>query len=450
MLMLFVYRLLIYISLPFVFLNFYWRSIKSPEYSKRMLERFAVLDACPQSDGIWVHCVSVGETKAAIPMIRVLLQQFPEVPVTVTCTTPTGSHEIKNAFADKVFHCYCPLDMPSVVNRFLNKVQPKVAIMVETEVWPFTLLECQKRHITTMLINGRMSESSAKGYLKISGLTRRVFGSFSLVAAQYPSDAERFVQLGVNPEHMVTSGSVKFDISPDEELIAKGNAFKQYFNDEPIFVAASTHASEDEVAIEAFRQLKKINQRLKMIIVPRHPERFDTVKGLLEHSEFSYVCRSTLISTEQQLEQGHSPDTLQPESSQNSFNMSDIDIMLGDTMGELLMMYVAADIAFVGGSLVEIGGHNILEAAVFGKPTIIGPNYFNFQDVSQEMIDEGACFVVKNAEELASTVNRLITRPELYQKASEAAEAVMKRNRGSLKYLSDAVLPIVAERCLKD
>ncbi len=431
MLLLLVYRLLIYLSLPFVFVNFYWRSIKSPEYRQRMLERFAVLAQQPSTGGIWVHCVSVGETKAAIPLIRVLLEKFPQVPVTVTCTTPTGSHEIKNAFGDRVFHCYCPLDMPGVVRRFLNKVQPKVAIMVETEVWPFTLLECKQRGITTMLVNGRMSESSAKGYLWVGGLTRRVFSCFSLVAAQYPSDAERFKLLGVCPERLVITGSVKFDISPEASLFKLGAEFKQNFNGFPVFIAASTHASEDEAALAAYQLMRQSLPELKMILVPRHPERFDSVKSMLEQSAFKVICRSQMLAQPQQVE-------------------ADFDILLGDTMGELLMMYVASDAAFIGGSLVEIGGHNILEAAVFGKPTLIGPNYFNFQDVSQEMIEEGACFLVHNSEQLARKVVTLLTDKAAYDQASTAAVTVMKRNRGALTKLSQAVLPQIEDSCCYD
>jgi 3-deoxy-D-manno-octulosonic-acid transferase len=431
--MLFLYRLIIYISLPVVLLNLIWRSIKTPSYRRRMGERFGVLSMKPKSNGVWIHCVSVGETKAAIPLIKKIQAQMPNLAITVTCTTPTGSNEIINAFGDSVYHCYCPFDIPSVANRFLSSVQPKVAIMVETEVWPHLLMTCHRRGIKTLLINGRMSQSSANGYLKIKSITQPIFKNFDYVAAQYPSDAKRLRLLGVKKESMHITGSVKFDISPDEAVYELGRKFKRWIgNGRPIMIAASTHTGEDEAVLEAFKEIKHKIPNCFLIIVPRHPERFDTVRHLIEQKNINFISRSATINN---------PDSmLQPIS-------DDTDILLGDTMGELLSLYQCCDVAFVGGSIAKIGGHNILEAAVLGKPTVIGPHYFNFQDVSQEMINEQACFCVESAAELADIVIELFTNAEKAHSASKNAILVLEKNRGSLKRLTDGVMPLLTEAC---
>jgi 3-deoxy-D-manno-octulosonic-acid transferase len=431
--MLFLYRLIIYISLPIVLLNLIWRSIKTPSYRRRISERFGILNDKPKPNGVWIHCVSVGETKAAIPLIMQIQAQLPRIAVTVTCTTPTGSNEIVNAFGDSVYHCYCPFDIPSVANRFLASVQPRAAIMVETEIWPHLLMTCHRRGIKTLLINGRMSQSSANGYLKIKSITQPIFRNFDYVAAQYPSDAKRLRLLGVKKECMHITGSVKFDISPDEAVYELGRKFKHWIGKgRPILIAASTHAGEDEAVLEAFKQIKQQIPKCFLVIVPRHPERFDSVRHLIEQKGIKFISRSDTFNHQGALEHPIEDDT---------------DILLGDTMGELLSLYQCCDIAFVGGSIAKIGGHNILEAAVLGKPTIIGPNYFNFQDVSQEMINEQACFCVESASELAECVIDLLINPEKAHLASKNAILVLEKNRGSLKRLTDGVMPLLTEVC---
>jgi 3-deoxy-D-manno-octulosonic-acid transferase len=432
--MLFLYRIIIYISLPVVLLNLLWRSVKTPSYRKRMGERFGIINNKPKPNGVWIHCVSVGETKAAIPLIKQIQELLPHVAVTVTCTTPTGSNEIINAFGDSVYHCYCPFDIPSVANRFLSSVQPKAAIMVETEIWPHLLMACHRRAIKTLLINGRMSQSSANGYLKIKSITQPIFNNFDYVAAQYPSDAKRLRLLGVRKENMHITGSVKFDISPDEAVYKLGRQFKRWIgNGRPIMIAASTHAGEDEAVLEAFKLIKQQIPKCFLIIVPRHPERFDSVRHLIEQKGISFISRSETLSNQDSLEHQSIP--------------CDTDILLGDTMGELLSLYQCCDVAFVGGSIAKIGGHNILEAAVLGKPTVIGPHYFNFQDVSQEMINEKACFCVESTNELADIVIDLFKHPDKAHLASKNAILVLEKNRGSLKRLTDGVMPLLTEFC---
>ena len=414
-----LYTLLFHLGLPLVALRLFLRSRKAPAYAQRVGERFALNLPAMAKGGIWVHAVSVGESIAAAPMIRALLQAYPQLPITITCMTPTGSERIRAMFADepRIQHCYLPYDLPWAAGRFLDHVQPKVAVIMETELWPNHIHQCAKRGIAVALANARLSERSARGYARFAGLTRPMLAEMSLIAVQTETEAQRFRQLGARPECVQVTGSIKFDLSIDEQLLPRARALREQWqaSQRPVWIAASTHEGEDEVILAAHRQLREHHADALLILVPRHPERFNSVFELCR-GQFPTVRRS----------------------SAEPIN-ADTAVLLGDTMGELLFLYALADIAFVGGSLVANGGHNLLEPAALSLPVLSGPHLFNFLEIAAMLREAGALQEVDDAQGLAAEVRRLIELPRDAQRMGAAGLAVMKTNQGALKRLLDAL-----------
>jgi 3-deoxy-D-manno-octulosonic-acid transferase len=363
-----------------------------------------------------VHAVSVGESIAAAPMIRELMQRHPELPMTVTCMTPTGSERIQAMFggveyAGRVQHCYLPYDLPWAAARFLDQVQPKLAVIMETELWPNHIHQCAKRSIPVALANARLSERSARGYARFAKLTAPMLAELGLIAAQTALEAERFRSLGARSECVEVTGSIKFDLSIDPELLSRAALLRGQWQAEsrPVWIAASTHAGEDEIVLAAHRELLKQNPDALLILVPRHPERFNAVFELCQRQGFSTRRRST----------------------GEGVQAAD-QVLLGDTMGELLFLYALADIAFVGGSLVANGGHNLLEPAALGKPVLSGPHLFNFLEIAAQLREAGALSEVADAGGLAQRVAQLWREPEAAQAMRAAGQAVMQANQGAL------------------
>ncbi len=336
---------------------------------------------------------------------------YPELPITITTMTPTGSAQVKAAFGDAVFHVYVPYDMPGAVKRFLEKVQPALCLIVETELWPNLIHYTHKRKIPIIIANARLSEKSAKGYTALGPLTRDMLDKVSVVAAQGSNDGERFVSLGLPKQNLEITGNIKFDIQVSAQIRQKAAEIRAAWGKErPVWIAASTHDGEDELILGAFRQLREHMPDLLLVLVPRHPERFDKVAGLCRSQSFTVARRS-----------------------KNEPVHPGIDIMLGDTMGELLTLFGASDVAFVGGSLVDRGGHNFLEPAAFGVPVVSGPSVFNFAQVSAALLDAGAMMTAL-PDDLASTVVKMFNT-ETHQKMSKAAIEVVAKNRGAEKKL---------------
>ncbi|WP_327439500.1 lipid IV(A) 3-deoxy-D-manno-octulosonic acid transferase [Pseudomonas donghuensis] len=414
-----LYTLLFHLGLPLVALRLFLRSRKAPAYAQRVGERFALNLPAMAKGGIWVHAVSVGESIAAAPMIRALLQAYPQLPITITCMTPTGSERIRAMFADepRIQHCYLPYDLPWAAGRFLDHVQPKLAVIMETELWPNHIHQCAKRGIAVALANARLSERSARGYARFAGLTRPMLAEMSLIAVQTETEAQRFRQLGARPECVQVTGSIKFDLSIDEQLLPRARALREQWqaSQRPVWIAASTHEGEDEIILAAHRQLREHHADALLILVPRHPERFNSVFELC-HGQFPTVRRS----------------------SAEPIN-ADTAVLLGDTMGELLFLYALADIAFVGGSLVANGGHNLLEPAALSLPVLSGPHLFNFLEIAAMLREAGALQEVDDAQGLAAEVRRLIELPRDAQRMGAAGLAMMKANQGALKCLLDAL-----------
>lgn len=415
-----LYTALFYLGLPLVAIRLWLRARKAPAYAKRIGERFTYGLPTLQPGGIWVHAVSVGESIAAAPMIRALLQRYPQLPITVTCMTPTGSERIQALFANepRIQHCYLPYDLPCAAARFLDRVQPKLAVIMETELWPNHIHQCAKRGIPVALANGRLSERSAKGYGRFSKLTAPMLAEMSLFAVQTEAEAQRFRDLGARPETVEVTGSIKFDLTIDPQLLQRAAELRGQWQalERPVWIAASTHEGEDEVVLNAHRRLLANHPDALLILVPRHPERFNSVFELCQREGFATVRRSTGTNVDAQT-----------------------SVLLGDTMGELLFLYALADSAFVGGSLVANGGHNLLEPAALAKPVISGPHLFNFLDIAAQLREAGALAEVDDAEGLAVEVQRLFELPRDAQRMAEAGLAVMRRNQGALQRLQDGL-----------
>ena len=413
-----LYTLLLHLALPLIALRLALRARKAPTYARRINERFSLGLPSMKPGGIWVHAVSVGESIAAAPMIRALQAHYPELPITVTCMTPTGSERIQALFGDSVQHCYLPYDLPWAAARFINRVKPRLAVVMETELWPNHIHQCAKRGIPVALANARLSERSARGYARFGKLTAPMLAELSLIAVQTQTEAQRFLTLGARPECVEVTGSIKFDLKIDAELLQRADALRQQWQatTRPIWIAASTHAGEDEIILAAHHQLLKSRPDALLILVPRHPERFNAVHNLCMNQSLTTRRRST----------GEAVQT------------SD-QVLLGDTMGELLFLYALADIAFVGGSLVANGGHNLLEPAALGKPVLSGPHLFNFLEIAAQLREAGALNEVENAGQLADKVVALLNEPSEMQRMSQAGLSVLKANQGALQRLLEGL-----------
>ncbi|MEE1890518.1 lipid IV(A) 3-deoxy-D-manno-octulosonic acid transferase [Pseudomonas carassii] len=414
-----LYTLLFHLGLPLVALRLFLRGRKAPAYRARIAERFACQLPPMHQGGIWVHAVSVGESIAAAPMVRALLKQYPDLPITLTCMTPTGSERIRAMFEGepRVQHCYLPYDLPWAAGRFLDHVRPRLGIIMETELWPNHIHQCARRGIPVALANARLSERSARGYARFAGLTRPMLEEMSLIAVQTETEAERFRALGAHDECVQVTGSIKFDLKVDDQLLPRARALREQWaaRQRPIWIAASTHDGEDALILEAHRELLKVHSDALLILVPRHPERFAAVHELCA-GQFATVRRSTgdVVTAQTQ-------------------------VLLGDTMGELLFLYALADIAFVGGSLVATGGHNPLEPAALALPVLMGPHVFNFLEISAMLREAGALQQVDDAEGLAGAVRRLVELPQDARRMGEAGRAVMRANQGALQRLLDGL-----------
>jgi 3-deoxy-D-manno-octulosonic-acid transferase len=393
-----------------------FRASKAVEYRQRVAERFGFFKSPDfEQAPIWVHAVSVGESLAIAPMVKALQQRYPSRPIVMTCMTPTGSERIQAMFGDSVFHVYAPYDLFGSVRRFYRKLNPALAIFVETEVWPNMVSEAHKRGIPTVLANARMSEKSAKGYAKLGWVTRPVFAKFTAVLAQNELDGKRLLALGVSDKALNVTGSIKFDMSLDEALREQARELRVSWNaaaglERPVWIAASTHAGEDEQVLVAHKQLLKSQPEALLVLVPRHPERFDTVAQLIASAGFSAARRT---------------QETPPRGNQQ--------VLLADTMGEMMLLLGTADVAFVGGSLVPRGGHNVLEPAAWALPVLCGPHLFNFQVISELLMAAGNLQLVESSDALAVSLLHFFSDKNVREAAGQAGVQVVDQNRGALQ-----------------
>lgn len=406
----FFYSAILYLLSPLLIGYLAFRAIKSPDYRGRWGERFGLTRL--KSTDLLIHSVSMGETLAAIPLIRLIQQSHPELSMTVTTTSPTGSAEVKKALGDSVQHCYLPFDLPWCVGRFLHQVSPKSCIIMETELWPNLVALAAKRGVRLMLANARLSVKSAAQYAKRPKLSRPMLQRLDKIAVQTQVEAQRFIALGVSPERVTVCGSLKFDLSITPERLAHAKQLRQAWGREasPIWVAGSVHPGEFAAMLIAHRQLLAQWPDALLIIAPRHPEQFNAVADVVAGQGFEWTRRSD-----------------------NKNVTATTQVLVGDTMGELLTFYGAADQAFVGGTLINNGGHNPLEPAAMGVPVMVGPNHWDFAQITQMLADAGGLRVVASADELAANLIEYFAKSELRLQAVNAGLAVVEANRGALQ-----------------
>jgi 3-deoxy-D-manno-octulosonic-acid transferase len=405
------YSLLIYAAMPFAVAALLWRGLRDRSYRRGLGERFGWGAQVGFTGSIWLHAVSLGEMSAAAPLVRALRLKYPQNPLVLTTATPTGRARAKSLFGDAVDVRYLPYDMPGAVARFLDRIRPRLAIIMETELWPNLYAECERRGVALVLASARLSAKSVSRYRRFGGLFRGIFSAISLVAAQTVDDAGRFIAIGAQSARTHVVGNIKFDIVPGEE--AAGRELRASLGgSRATWIAGSTHAGEDEQVLAAHQALWAGAPDTLLILAPRHPDRFGVVADLLESRGLRYTRRS----------EGVAPDGA-------------TQVLLVDTVGELGALYAAADVAFVGGSLVPIGGHNLLEPAALGIPVLTGPYYSNGKDIARLLLARGAALQVNDARELAAAVKRLLADPEQRRRVGAVGREIVGSNRGSVARL---------------
>jgi len=398
-----LYTLLIYLATPLILLRLLWRARRQPEYLQHLGERWGIFRTPVPNRLIWVHAVSVGETRAAQPLIEALQAAWPEHRILLTCMTPTGRAAGREVYGDGVIQAYLPYDYPVSVDRFLGHFSPSFGVLMETEIWPNLLAGAQKREIPVILANARLSERSARGYGKLPALVCPAFGALHAVAAQTAGDAARIAALGA--ANVTVCGNIKFDVTPAPEKISLGRAWREAIGQRRIWLAASTREGEEELLLAAWRRVAVAGALL--VLVPRHPQRFDQVAELLAREGVAFVRRSAGLPQQ------------------------DTAVWLGDSMGEMVAYYTQAEVAFVGGSLLPLGGQNLIEAAACGCPVVVGPHTFNFQQATADAIAVGAAVRVEDAEGLAATINRLLRADDEIERMRLAAASFAAAHCGA-------------------
>jgi 3-deoxy-D-manno-octulosonic-acid transferase len=404
-----LYNFLSLLILPGVLLRLLWRSRVNSSYAERINERFGFYKQTYQPGGIVIHAVSVGETVAAQPLIERYLQAYPNTPITVTSTTPTGSARVKALFGDRVQHVYLPYDYCFALKRFFKMFKPTRLVVMETEWWPNLSVEARKAGIKLCVANGRLSDRSLKGYLRIASLSQRMAGCLDKICVQTPSDAANFIQLGVSTDKVEVAGNIKFDMKVNPSIQERALEFKSTLTDRPIWIAASTHLGEEAIVTQTIKTILSEFPNALCLIVPRHPERFTPFYQNLQAAGLKVARRSL-----------------------NEPVQEDTQVYLGDTMGELLVLYGAAQIAFVGGSFSPAGGHNMLEAALMDCAIVMGPHLQNVTTQAAQLVQAQGMLVAHTADEFAAILINLFKSPEKRSQLIEHASTFMQANQGAV------------------
>jgi 3-deoxy-D-manno-octulosonic-acid transferase len=369
---------------------------------------------------IWVHCVSVGEFNAARPLIDRLLDIYPEHRLAITTTTITGAEAVRNHYKNRVMHYFFPFDLPSIVGPFINKINPVACILLETEIWPNLINNLNKKAIPVMLVNARLSERSLNKYQKISSnLVQKTINQLTLIGSQNERSSERFLSLGVSPDKVVTVGNLKFD-SKEKDNPSTTQSLQQMIGQRRVVVFASTRDGEERKILKSYVNTKDKFDAL-MIVIPRHPQRFDEVFNLIVDSGLDVKRRSQGLSCDENTQ-----------------------VLLGDSMGELLSYYSVCDIAFVGGSLIDTGGQNMLEAAALSKPILFGPSVFNFEQIAQLLLEKGASIQVDDADGLMKTISSLLLDDAKRKELGENAKNLLEKHRGAVDRLLKLIIPNIS------
>ena len=428
-----IYRAAWWLIAPLAVLRLFIRSRRERGYREHIGERFGYsAGRLPEDDAplVWVHAVSVGETRAAQPLVDALLAARPDARILLTHMTPGGRAAGIELFGERVLRCYLPYDMPHAVRRFLHAWRPSLGLVMETEVWPTLIDECKHADVPLVLTNARMSARSFKRAARFGAGTREVFGGFTRVLAQSPSDAERLTALGAR--NVVVLGNLKFDMSSPPALIARGRDWRRAIGERPVWVAASTREGEEELVLQAFAALDVPDALL--ILVPRHPQRFDEVAALVERKTLKLERRSRWAPAAAAGASGHEGVRPLPR---------DVSVLLGDSMGEMGAYYAAADLAFIGGSLLPLGGQNLIEACAVGVPVLIGPHVFNFKQATDDATATGAALQVQDPAELARALRELFSDKPRRVAMGAAAAAFASRHRGATARTVDVLTTLI-------
>jgi 3-deoxy-D-manno-octulosonic-acid transferase len=414
---------LIYIVAPVVLALNYWRGRRDPLYRDRLGERWGYTRARFDEPPVWIHAVSVGEVQASAALVRALQNSHPQRPLLITTGTPTGAQRVRALFGDSLQHAYLPYDSPGAVRRFLDRVRPVTGVVMETEIWPNLFRECRRRGIPLLIASARLSEKSVRRYRWLRSLTRLALKDVN-IAAQSATDAERFRLIGADAANVSVLGNLKFDVEVSSDMKARGEVVRrEQFGDRPVWIAASTHEGEEEITLRAHERVCQALPSALLLIVPRHPPRFASVRTLIRSRNVPFATRSLQESVR-----------------------AETRVLLVDTLGELLMFYSAADAAFVGGSLAPIGGHSLLEPAVLGCPILIGPHNFNAPDVAQMLLSRKAAIPVVDADSLAAALVDLLGDADKRDRLRLRAREIVEENKGALGRLLARLEEIMASK----
>jgi 3-deoxy-D-manno-octulosonic-acid transferase len=416
----FLYIVIAYLLAPVVIGALALRGFRDRSHWQGFSQRFG-LGAPVRQPSIWVHAVSVGEVQAAAPLVNALLERFPHVPLVLTTVTPTGRSRAQALFKGRVDVRYVPIDLPGAVRRFFDRAQPQLAVILETEIWPNLYHRCGQLEIPLVMASARISPRSVNRYRRMVGLFRQALSHGIFIAAQSEQDAERFRSIGASADRTHVVGNIKFDFRLPPAIEMQGAALRRLLGvDRPVWVAGSTHAGEEDVLLAAHRLVRARFSQALLVLVPRHPPRFGEVAGWLESRGVKFVTRDSGAAA-----------------------TGDTVVFLVNTLGELLAFYAAGDVAFVGGTLVPIGGHNLLEPASLGLPVLAGVNNFNSADVARLLVESGAVRIVHDAAELSSAICELLAEPAARARMGASGRKAIEENRGAVDRLMEFLAPLL-------
>lgn len=404
-----LYSAVLYLLTPITVYHLIWRGFRFSEYFLRWNERYGSFEQRPETVDVWLHAVSVGEVNAAAPVVDALRRERPDLRWVITTITPTGSARVSALWGDSVNHVYAPYDLPGAVARFLDHYRPGVALVMETELWPNLLFGCHDRRIPTYILNARLSARSLRGYSVLRPLIARTLRTLKRIAAQSAADARRFTVLGAAPEQVLDIGNLKFDVRMPAGLEEFRGQFRAAVGARPVWIAASTHEGEEAAVLAIHRELREQWPDLLLLWAPRHPERFPRVQEQASAAGLRVATRTA-----------------------QRWPGADSDVLVIDTLGELSAFYACADVAFVGGSLQPIGGHNLLEPAAVGTPVVTGPHLHNFVEIAKRLKEAGALEVGQDARAIAALLRRLLADPQAREQMAQHGLALVEHGRGAL------------------
>ncbi|MEP6906858.1 MAG: lipid IV(A) 3-deoxy-D-manno-octulosonic acid transferase [Pseudoxanthomonas sp.] len=413
-----LYSAVLYVLTPVTVYHLIWRGFRFREYFQRWNERYSSYTQPVPPIDVWLHAVSVGEVNAAVPLVDALRRTYPQLRLLVTTITPTGSERARALWGDGIEHVYAPYDLPGAVNRFLHHYQPRLALVMETELWPNLLFACKDRGIPLYLLNARLSARSLRGYRVLAPLISRVVRTVKHIGAQSTQDGKRFVALGALADAIVDTGNLKFDIAVPDDLADYGQAFARHAGTRPVWIAASTHEDEEAAVIATHRSLRERWPDLLLLWAPRHPERFPRVVEQAQAAGWTVSARR-----------------------KSTWPVMSDDVFVIDTLGELMSFYACAQVAFVGGSLQPIGGHNLLEPAAVGTAIVTGPHLHNFIEISRRLKEAGALLIVADAEGLQQAIGSLLADAQARTRMETAGCMLVEQGRGALARTLEMIEP---------